>query len=62
MVSHWNPNITKSIKDPSSITSMIAHCAVKEKLINKSEFMKLWMEFLEQMRKDREEILAEIIK
>ena len=62
MISRWSPNISKSFQDPSSVTSMIAHCAVKEKLVSKSEFLQLWTEFLEQIRKDRAEILAEIIK
>ena len=62
MLSHWNPNLTKPLQDPSSITSMIAHCAVKEKLIGKSEFLKMWAEFLEQIKRDRAEILAEIVK
>ena len=62
IISHWSPNFSKSFLDQSSVSSMIAHCAVKEKLVSKSEFLQLWTEFLEQIRKDRAEILAEIIK
>jgi len=62
MLTHWIPNNTKYFQDSSSITSMIAHCAEKEKLLSKSEFRQMWKEFLEQIRKDRAEILAEFIK
>ena len=62
MMSHWNPNSPKILQSPHSIPSMIAHCAPKEKLITREEFLSLMAEFREQMRNDRIKMLAEIKK
>ena len=62
MVSHWNPNLTTPFQNHSSISSMIAHSAPKEKLITREDFLALMAEFREQMRSDRLKMLSEIKK
>ena len=55
-------------QDPYSIPSMINHCVLspepppeeEEKLVSKEEFLQLWAEHREQMRKDWAEILLKI--
>ena len=62
MKSHWNPNCPEVIQSPYSIPSMIAHCAPKDKLITREEFLTLIAEFREQMKNDHIKMLAEIKK
>ena len=69
MVCYWNPILDTSYpQDPYSIPSMINHCVLspepppeeEEKLVSKEEFLQLWAEHREQMRKDWAEILLKI--
>ena len=53
MVSHWEPNLNRSIKPPSDITSMIAHCAVSplpgSYLLSMSEVLEALEKAVEKM-------------
>ena len=72
MVSYWNPALETIPQGAHSIPSMINHCTLsllppgpppppdKEKLVSKEEFLQLWAEHREQVRKDWAEILLKV--
>ena len=57
IVSHQNPCLDSTPQNPQSIPSMIAHSISspqppdKEKLLRKEDFLELWAEHCEQVKK-----------
>ena len=66
MVSHWNPHqLSQTPQNPGCIKSMIAHFyplppAKEDNLLSKEDFLELWAEHREQVRKDWAEIFLKI--
>ena len=66
MVSHWNPHqLSQTPQNPGCIKSMIAHSyplppPKEDKLLSKEDFLELWAEHREQVRKDWAEIFLKI--
>ena len=66
MVSHYTPHFLETQR-PASISSMIAHCVLSppsivddEKLLSKEDFLELWKEHQEQVKKDWAEIMSKL--
>ena len=65
MVSHCNPCLDVTVQCPYSVPSMITHCIVppspeEVKLFSKADFLQLWAEHREQVKKDWAEIFSKI--
>ena len=65
-VSHWIPHLSDTPpQNQCSFTSMISHSIVvpppeEEKLLSKEDFLKIWAEHREQVKKDWAEIFSKI--
>ena len=62
IVAHWNPHLDPPSQNPQSIPPMISHFILppEEKLLSKEDFLKLWAEHREQVKKDWKEIFSKI--
>ena len=65
LVSHWIPQFHTPPQPPHSFPSMISHCVTVQppeevKLLSKEDFLQLWAEHREQMKKDWAEIFSKI--
>ena len=64
-VSHWNPHLGDTPpQSRDAFPSMISHCVVtppeEDKLLTKEDFLKIWAEHREQVKKDWAEIFSKI--